>query len=387
MREQNTVSCWTEQEIRHQPQMWLETASAIVAIRKQIDAFLTPLLSKSGMRVILTGAGSSAFIGDSLAPILARLLKVPVSSVSTTDIVSDPAGFLPSYCPLLLVSFARSGSSPESIAALTVADQRNPDCHHLLVTCNPKGELYQRYQGRQNVLALPLPDKTCDRGFAMTSSMTSMLLACLSAFGGEGGSLPAIQALAQSVFSLIDTQQDLTRSPLQLGGVNRVIWLGSGSLQGIAHECALKLLELTAGKTAAFYESPVGFRHGPKSLVDKNTQVVVLISNDPYTRRYDLDLLAELRKDGVAASIVALAGAAAPEIEQGDHCYLPAATDFSDGQLAVGFLVYAQIYALSQSLLLGMTPDNPSPEGRVNRVVEGVNIYPWNESNSPVSEE
>lgn len=58
----------------------------------------------------------------------------------------------------------------------------------------------------------------------------------------------------------------------------RIVYLGSGGLQGAARESALKVLELTAGKLAAFYDSPTGFRHGPKSLVDDETLVVVFVS-------------------------------------------------------------------------------------------------------------
>lgn len=378
MSKQEVLSpCWTEEEIRQQPAVWLKTVRTLDVIREQTDAFIRPLLAAQDLRIILTGAGSSAFIGDALAPKLANSLGVPVTAVATTDIVSDPVNYLPSHCPLLLVSFARSGSSPESLAAVMLADQRNTRCHHLLITCNQEGDLHQHYHQQPHVLSLLLPPETCDRGFAMTSSMTSMLLACLSAFQVPGTALPQVGQLAQSVSSLIEAQQDLTRSSLQRPNIKRVIWLGSGLLRGIAHESALKLLELTAGKIAAFYESPLGFRHGPKSLIDGQTQVLVMISNDPYTRRYDLDLLAELRRDNVAASVIALAGKQDSEIEQGEHYYLPAAAELTDCLLALGFLSMAQIYALTQSLSSNITPDNPSPEGRVNRVVQGVTLYPW----------
>ncbi|HEJ9094373.1 TPA: SIS domain-containing protein [Serratia odorifera] len=377
MYQQPTAACWTEREIRQQPEVWLATVDAIERQRQALESFLTPLLAHPGLRVILTGAGSSAFIGDTLAPMLARTLNAPVQSVSTTDIVSDPAGFLPADRPLLLVSFARSGSSPESLAAVALANQHNADSHHLLITCNAEGDLYRRHHDQPRVLALALPANTCDRGFAMTSSMSSMILACLCAFNVAGIDPVAVQALAQSVAALLEATRDVTRSPLQTADAQRVIWLGSGALRGIAHESALKLLELTAGQTAAFYESPLGFRHGPKSLINRQTQVIVLMSNDPYTRRYDEDLLNELRNDGVACRIVALAGRPSAEIERGEHIYLPNAQGFNDGQLALGLLVFAQLYALAQSVHFGMTPDNPSPEGRVNRVVQGVTIYPW----------
>ena len=55
--------------------------------------------------------------------------------------------------------------------------------------------------------------------------------------------------------------------------------------------------------THLFYDSPTGFRHGPKSLVDNETLVVVFVSSHPYTRQYDLDLLAELRRDNQALRV------------------------------------------------------------------------------------
>jgi Predicted phosphosugar isomerases len=157
----------------------------------------------------------------------------------------------------------------------------------------------------------------------------------------------------------------------------RIVYLGSGGLQGAARESALKVLELTAGKLTAFYDSPTGFRHGPKSLVNNETLVVMFISNHPYTRQYDLDLLAELRRDRQAMRIVAIAAGTDPVIEAGPHIIIPPSRRFSDVELAFCFLMYAQIFALNQSLAVGNTPDTPSASGTVNRVVQGVVIHPW----------
>ena len=124
------------------------------------------------------------------------------------------------------------------------------------------------------------------------------------------------------------------------------------------------------------FDSPTGFRHGPKSVVDSNTLIVHMISNDPYTRQYDLDLLDELRRDGVAARVVALADLPEPRIEAGEHIYLPRTLNGDDAELAFCYLLYAQFYAFHTSMALGINPDNPCPSGCVNRVVQGVTIYP-----------
>lgn len=76
-------------------------------------------------------------------------------------------------------------------------------------------------------------------------------------------------------------------------------------------ECPGDLPNLTDGRVVSIGESPLGFRHGPKTIVNGSTLVVTLLSNDAYTRQYDLDLLRELRSDGVAGRVVALTARAA----------------------------------------------------------------------------
>lgn len=63
---------WTEEEIRQQPVCWMHSLKNIDNIRPAIDNFLTPLLHKNDLRIILTGAGTSAFIGEIIAPWLAN---------------------------------------------------------------------------------------------------------------------------------------------------------------------------------------------------------------------------------------------------------------------------------------------------------------------------
>uniref|UniRef100_UPI0038F700BE SIS domain-containing protein n=1 Tax=Streptomyces scabiei TaxID=1930 RepID=UPI0038F700BE len=62
--------------------------------------------------------------------------------------------------------------------------------------------------------------------------------------------------------------------------MHRLVYLGAGSLKGYAQESALKLLELSAGQVMGYFESPLGFRHGPKSLVDDKTLIVLFGSNN-----------------------------------------------------------------------------------------------------------
>jgi tagatose-6-phosphate ketose/aldose isomerase len=112
-------------------------------------------------------------------------------------------------------------------------------------------------------------------------------------------------------------------------------------------------------------------------LIDNETLVVVFVSSHPYTRQYDLDLLEELRRDGQAMHVVAITAERDPVTDSGPHILLPASRTFLDVELAFCFLIYAQVFALTQSINVGNTPDTPSASGTVNRVVQGVVIHPW----------
>lgn len=124
---------------------------------------------------------------------------------------------------------------------------------------------------------------------------------------------------------------------------------------------------------ATCYDSPLGFRHGPKTFVTAKTLVVVFVSNDPYTRRYDHDLIDELRRDGVAARVIEIS--ARPRSDDADTLAVPGLAQAADVDLLWPYVAAAQIYAFAHARVRGVTPDNPNPAGIVNRVVQGVQLY------------
>jgi tagatose-6-phosphate ketose/aldose isomerase len=355
-------------EIGQQPDAWREVASGI---DPKATAFLGEVTSRADLRVILTGAGSSAFAGEIAAPALRRHLGRRVDAVATTDIVANPLDHLERHTPTLMVSFGRSGNSPESLATTVLADEFIDDVWHLILTCDRDGELGRAHAGRANSLVVYMPERTNDVGFAMTSSLTSMMLSCLLMLG------PAEPAdgdvLARAAQYVVDNQADVRA--LAQTKKQRFVYLGSGPLEGLARESALKLLELTAGEVVTYFDSPLGFRHGPKSVLDADTLVVVYVSTDPHTRRYDLDIIAEIRAQLGQDAVTVLSAQPIPA-ELGPAIVLPGLDGLSDALVALPYLVFAQYVALFTSLEYAKTPDNPFPSGEVSRVVKGVTIYP-----------
>lgn len=353
---------WTAREISQQPALWRQLSGQHPSAA--VSRFLAPLLQKPDLRIILTGAGTSAYIGQVLAAELQRQLAPSqrVEAIATTDLVSNPSLYLHSQQPVLLVSYGRSGNSPESVAAVELAEQLVADCSHLIITCNGHGKLAAfSQQHAQRCFLYQLPEQAHDQSFAMTSSFTGMYLATLLSFAADPASLEQAAAATEQLLQqqLPQVQQQAT-VPCQ-----RMVFLGSGPLQALCREAALKYLELTAGRVLSHYESPLGFRHGPKSLVDGQTQVLLLQSNDRYTQLYDRDLFNELQRDGTALQLDLLQGA-----------QWPTAATLSDVYLALPYIVWCQTLAFFKALQLGISPDNPCPSGQVNRVVQGVTLHP-----------
>ena len=338
-----------------------------------------PLLAAG--RIVLTGAGTSAYIGQCLAPALAKAGDRRVDAIPTTDLVAGPLNYLSPAVPTLLVSFGRSGNSPESVAAVHLADSVLEDCAHLIVTCDAGGALAQNAAKHARARVITLPERSNDRSFAMTSSFTGMLLAGGLVLGAvrSGGARPrrSNRMAARVLPARVPFLQDLVSM-----GFERVVYLGAKEFKGLASEAALKMLELTDGKVVVLADSPLGFRHGPKTILNAKTLVVVFASNDEYTRRYDWDLVEELRRDGVAGRVVTLSAKTrdAPQendvvLESGED-----APDLSDLELCLPYAMFAQSLALLRSISLKCRPDNPNAAGTVSRVVKGVSIHPWHGS-------
>jgi len=364
---------WTAREIVQQPAMLRETQKILMARRAEIEAFLQPLLASTTLRIILTGAGTSAFAGDCLAPVLSQRLGRRVDAIPTTDLVSAPHLYFAPDTPTLLVSFGRSGNSPESVAAIELADRLVKDLNHLVITCNADGALATYGRGAQG-LTVQLPEPTHDRGFAMTSSFSCMTYAALAVFSGIAVMDGRIDAIAQATEAAISDYTQVMQAAAA-EGYERVVYLGSHIFQGLARESGLKLLELTNGALVTMFDSPLGFRHGPKTIVNDRTLVIVFFSNNAYTRSYDVDLLDELRRDDDAARVIAISAQDGVGLPKEDEISIRGLETADDAELLFPYIVAPQILAFFESLRMGLTPDKPNTSGTVNRVVQGVRIH------------
>ena len=370
----------TTREIYQQPTVWKETARLYQERKAEIKAFLEKIGQEHDyIKVILTGAGTSAYVGDTLVPYFKEVYderKWNFNAIATTDIVANPETYLKKDVATVLVSFARSGNSPESVATVDLAKALVDDLYQVTITCAADGKLALQAHGDDRNLLLLQPAASNDAGFAMTSSFTSMMLTALLVFDPTEFAVKAerfevVSSLARKVLDNAEDVKELVDLDF-----NRVIYLGAGPFFGLAHEAQLKILELTAGQVATMYESPVGFRHGPKSLINEDTVVLVFGTTTDYTRKYDLDLVREVAGDQIARRVVLLSDQAFG-LENVKEVALGCGGVLNDIYRVFPYIVYAQLFALLTSLKVENKPDTPSPTGTVNRVVQGVIIHEY----------
>lgn len=365
----------THREIFQQPEMWRETYNRILDKKKEISSFFSTYYNDK-VTIIFTGAGTSSFIGNILTFMLPKYNIYNIKSVPTTDITTHPNAIFQKNKKYILVSLARSGNSPESIAAVDLANSIcGEDIAHIVITCSEKGELAKKAVDK-NVLLLILPPETNDQGLAMTSSFTSMLVASMLIFDMKNilSKRTVIDALCEKAKWMIEGYSDQIKE-IASRTFERAVFLGSGERKGIAEECHLKLQELTDGQVVCLFDSFMGFRHGPKAALNEKTVVVYLFSDDEKIFQYEIDLVNQINQQAKPMAQIAVMQKklTVPNIAFDLEMYPKNQSGTSYD--VVLYVLIGQLLGLFKSIALNLDPDNPSVSGKIARVVEGVTIY------------
>jgi len=371
----------TPQEIYQQPETWKITYQRCQDLAKEITAAIRRAgigRGSSSPTVYLVGAGTSDYVGRAVAPLLRRRWSAEVWPVPSTTLLADFEEFHRREREYLWISFSRSGQSPEGVALLEQALEQHRNIRHIVITCNQHGEmaaLCARHADR--TLSIILDETTNDRSLAMTSSFTNMLVTaqCVANIEslGEYGEVVAQMAEVGGRFLPAAAEVAASVSDLDCG---RVIFVGSDALHGVAQECALKVVELTAGRVVAMAESPLGLRHGPMSSLDQQTLFVAFVSSDPRRRGYEMDLLDEISRKRLGKVRIALAANGAEELASlADYPLSLNCPGLADEYRPAVDVMLGQLLGLFASLRSGLKPDQPSPNGAISRVVAPIKLY------------
>ena len=373
----------TPQEIFQQPDTWWRSYDKLSQLAPELEGFL----KRAGVfddrharpSVFLIGAGTSDYIGRTVAALLRRIWQCEVWAVPSTELLTCLDDYVVAGKSYVWVSFSRSGDSSEGVALLESALDRRPEIYHIVVCCNGEGRMARTVSERGNVRRVILDDEVNDRGLAMTSSFSNMVVAgqCLAHLQNLATYGLTLDALIMAARRFLPAAAELTEQVVA-EGFSKICFLGSGALHGVAVESALKVLELTAGRIVTFSESFLGVRHGPLSAIDDKTLVVGFVSGDARRRSYELDLLEEVRNKKLAKTILLIA----PRVGLRDEkrlakigIMLPIEISVADCYRPPVDVVIGQLFGLFSSIRLGLKPDTPSPRGVISRVVSKVRIY------------
>ncbi len=371
----------TPAEIAQQPEAWLSTFELFRRKREQIAEFLALAGIGASPRprptVFLIGAGTSDYIGQSLTYLLRRCWNCEVIAVPSTDLLTHMDEWMIPDRKYLWISFSRSGDSPEGVAVLENARRKRPDIHHLVVSCNAKGRMIRENADEPRVLGVCLDDAVNDRGLAMTSSFSNMVIfgQCLAHANDLGRYEEILLQLVEAGRDFLPHAADCA-SALAKDAYTKACFVGSGPLRAVAKESALKLLELTAGKTLTMSESVLGLRHGPMAALDQGTLFVCFLSSDRRVQQYERDLLDEVGKKRLVRSRIVVGGSEISRDSFAEH-YLASSTTstIGDDYRPAVDVIFGQLLGLFSSLRWNLRPDCPSPNGAISRVVQGVNIH------------
>lgn len=372
----------TPAEILQQPDTWRTTFARFQAARKDLEEFLTAVGLKLEPTkrpiVFLIGAGTSDYIGNSLVLLLQQKWQCEVNAIASTDLLTNFDDYILEGRRYLWISFSRSGDSPEGVAVLEKALENHRNILHLIVSCNRDGRMIQASRGDKRVFGLLLDHAVNDRGLAMTSSFSNMVVCghCLANIWTIHEYEDFLQALIASGEKLLSTAADVAAS-LTKGPYTSACFVGSGSLKAVARESALKVSELTAGQIPTMAESTLGLRHGPIAALDGETLFVCYVSSDPRRRRYEIDLLREIGNKGVVAARVAVGLEATKELLGESEFFVTPGTNLSipDAYRPPLDVIFGQLLGLFFSIRCNLQPDRPSPTGVISRVVQSFEIH------------
>ncbi len=374
LHEQGAVH--TAKEITRQPKTWRKVWEKLSLERDRISSFLEKS-TRNNPDIILTGAGSSAFIGEVLVSAFKRNMGLPTRAIPTTTLITHFEEYVHLNRPLLLISLARSGDSPESLGVKNLADGLCKEVFHIIISCNENGAL-ARNTTDENSCVFILPPESEDEGLAMTNSFTSMGISAYLI-----SRLSEIHALKSQIDSLADFGEHILAGYSsileEIANLNfsRAVFLGSGPLEGIALESHLKLQELTDGKVICKHDSFLGFRHGPKATIDDHTLIIYLFTPSDYVYRYEKDLAQNIYENKMGCFVMGVF----KSVRKSFPLDLTIEIDHNDSPidnelLSFCYTLPTQILSFFKSISLGLHPDSPSVNGSISRVVQGVTIYP-----------
>lgn len=296
-------------------------------------------------QVLFTGCGTSFYLASSAAKYYQAVTGEFAVAVPASELFLHTSTIIVPEKKYLLVAISRSGTTSEIILALDHL-KGNGNIRTLAMTCNKNTPMAE---AADQVIAL---DHISEQSVVMTQSFTNMLFALQLYAAKQSNSTKDLVELKQVPGLVKDTLTAENRTKTLADDLTktRFIFLGSGSYNGLAKEATLKLKEMTQTECESY--SSLEFRHGPISIVDSSTVVILLAQNE--TAAYDQDLVKDIQRLGGHVVVI---GPIGNEFHADETIVL---TDsINDRNRHAVYMPTLQLLAFQRAIRLGFDPDHP----------------------------
>jgi glucosamine--fructose-6-phosphate aminotransferase (isomerizing) len=331
-------------EIVGQGASWESAVTSALACRGDLQA----LLDRNADRLhVFIGCGSTHYLAQYAAPLFQELTHQSCRAAPSSELLLHPEAVVPAGPAPLVVALSRSGETSETIMAVEVWRKRGSEV--LTVSCYDHTPL-----SALSSLTIGIPGGR-EESYAQTRSFAGMLVASQLAAALAANNDALIDDLRQ-LPPLADGMVARARSLAEQVGTNeayqRITYLGSGALYGLANEATVKMKEMSLSTAEGYHF--MEFRHGPMSLVDDAHLSVGLLSDD--LRPYELSVLRDLKARG---GHVLAVGNRADDLGHEFDATFALNVSLSEHARGVLCMPLLQLLAYYRSMAHGLNPDRP----------------------------
>lgn len=339
-------------EIMSQPDVWRTCLRNLSGDSGFAAALKTNPARKSWL---FTGCGTSFYLAEAAAVCWAVLTGQPARAIPCSEILLFPHLARLDEADLQALIFSRSGSTSEAVRAAEVLRKKHR-VPTLGITCAPESELAKTCEV---TIALPGAD---EKSMVMTRSFSTMLLTMVllaAQTAGNDAIRAAIEGVAQQLGALIHEWNKKLEGFVGEHAFEDYIYLAQGPFYPMAREAALKVTEMSNSYAQAYHT--LEFRHGPKSIVARQTCLTFLLSETG--KQAESEVLLEMKELG--GTVVAICNRASEAVQKASDLVLELESDAPEFMLLAPFVVPTQLLGYHTGVKRGFNPDEPKNLTRV----------------------
>ncbi len=333
----------TYKEIYGQPVSFQAVNDTLDTIFKTLDEAFAEKYDE----VIFTGCGTSLYLAQASAHAFSTCTGISAKGMCCSELYYFPETYVGNGKKVLVVPMTRKSYTTEVRMAIDKV-RSYPGVKSLAITCDPDSSKYNDY--------MLLSPETPEDSVIMTRSFTSMIyLAVVMSYyvGGKKEKIEQLKDYAANAESFLKATDEMAKKIVaEHPECNLFITLGQGINYGIANECMNKMKEMSLSNSEAYYT--LEYRHGPMSLVDDKTLIILLGNED--TVDGDAKLLTQMKEYG--AKVLAIGNNASKDFTDVDYTLdMPYGYDSLQNAPIIGYI--GQLIGYYVAELKNLNADSP----------------------------